>query len=218
MNLNNYMSKHHSFTALCSPTPVSLLPSELPARNLERKIHLIVSRLPFQKLRSPLQSQGSNQKLDWNRKQNTHVLVLISRGNREIKESCCTKGLTTLRQMGFRDVDCTSGNFSNFWSHCHSSCTTLPVVKDHTKFCKMDEDGWRWWAGARYFTWRQTLTLNSGTSTLKPTAVLTQEALHFSLPRCSSLLLVWYPFLQRQLHCTNTCHHRNSRACSGVSP
>ena len=76
----------------------------------------------------------------------------------------------------------------------------------------MDEDG------ARYFTSRQFLTLNSGTTTLKPAAIHSQETLHFSPPRCSYLDLVWYPFLDRQMHCTNTCHYRNSRWRSGVRP
>jgi hypothetical protein len=92
-----------------------------------------------------------------------------------------TKGLTTLQQLGFNDVDYSSGNFSK------QMLTSHHFANGHVP---------------HYWQFSTTQT-----SKEKPTAIHCEEALDFSKPRCSYLPHVWYPLGERQLHPTNHCHH-----------
>jgi hypothetical protein len=130
------------------------------------------------------------------------------------------KRLTTLRQLGFSDVDYSSGNFSKqmLTSH-HFANGHVPHYRQFSTSSKHKEPKPRSMRrnGSQVFHVKTKLNLNSGTSKEKSTAVHREEALDFS-PRCSYLPPVWYPLGQWQLHPTNHCHHRSLIACSGVSP
>ena len=91
-------------------------------------------------------------------------------------------------QLGFSDVDYSSGNFSKqmLTSH-HFGNSHVPHYRQFNTTPGKNQ---------RLFIVRK----------------------HFSKPRFSYLPLVWYPLEERQLYPTNHGQHRSLIACSGVSP